>query len=74
MFAICKGRTMRALRDFNSSFAKNYPIFVFRLNGKYAIGSGKKPRKEWTCYEEAWHLFGGVKVRTNSGWWYKVHP
>ena len=27
-------------------------------DGKYAVGSSKKPRKDWTRYEEAWHLLG----------------
>ncbi len=35
-------------------------------DGKYAVRS-KKPRKDWTRYEDAWHLLRGVKVRTNSG-------
>jgi len=26
------------------------------VDGKYAIGSSKKPRKDWTLYEKAWHL------------------
>ena len=27
-------------------------------DGKYAVGSSKKPRKDWTRYEEARHLLG----------------
>jgi hypothetical protein len=43
--------------------------------GKYAVGNSHKPRKDWTRYEEAWHLLSGVKVRTNSGSRrHEVHP
>jgi hypothetical protein len=31
------------------------------VEGKYAVGSSKKPRKDWTRYEAAWHLLGGSK-------------
>src|SRR5438034_984592 len=26
------------------------------VEGKYAVGNSHKPRKDWTRYEEAWHL------------------
>jgi hypothetical protein len=31
------------------------------VDGKYAVGNSHKPRKDWTRYEDAWHLLGGVK-------------
>jgi hypothetical protein len=27
-------------------------------DGKYSVGNSHKPRKDWTRYEEAWHLLG----------------
>ena len=30
------------------------------IEGKYAVGNSHKPRKDWTRYEEAWHLIGRV--------------
>jgi hypothetical protein len=26
------------------------------IEGKYAVGNNNKPRKDWTRYEDAWHL------------------
>ncbi|HYT55979.1 MAG TPA: hypothetical protein VEQ38_14820 [Verrucomicrobiae bacterium] len=46
---------------------RNISSIYIPANGKYAVGSSKKPRKDWTRYEGAWHLLGSVKVRTNAG-------
>jgi hypothetical protein len=37
---------------------RNVGSIYLPIEGKYAIGSSKKPRKYWTRYEEAWHLLG----------------
>jgi len=49
------------------SHLRNVSYIYLPTEGKYAVDSSKKPRKNWTRYEEAWHLLRGVKVRTNSG-------
>jgi len=48
------------------SHLRNVSCVYIPADGKYAIGSRKKPVKDWTRHEEAWHLLGGVKLRTNS--------
>ena len=46
---------------------RNVSSVYIPMEGKYAVDNNNKPRKDWTRYEKAWHLLGGVKVRTNSG-------
>lgn len=31
------------------------------VEGKYAVRSSRKPRKDWTLYEDAWHLLDSSK-------------
>jgi hypothetical protein len=35
---------------------RNISSVYIPANGKYVTGSSKKPRKDWTRYERAWHL------------------
>jgi hypothetical protein len=35
---------------------RNVSAVYIPADGKYAVGSGKKLRKDWTRYEDAWHL------------------
>jgi hypothetical protein len=52
-----------------TSHLRNVSAVYIPADGKYAVGSSKKPRKDWTRYEEAWHLLdsaghhGVVRVR-----------
>ena len=39
-----------------TSHLRNVSSVYIPADGKYAVGSSKKPRKDWTRYEEAWHL------------------
>jgi hypothetical protein len=45
---------------------RNVSSVYLPVEGKYAMDSSKKAKKDWTRYEEAWHLLGGLKLRTNS--------
>jgi hypothetical protein len=55
LFAIRRGRTMK-LYVIPTSHLRNVSAVYIPADGKYAVGSSKKPRKDWTRYEEAWHL------------------
>jgi hypothetical protein len=57
LFAIRRGRTMK-LYVIPLTHLRNISSVYIPANGKYATGSSKKPRKDWTLYEEAWHLLG----------------
>jgi hypothetical protein len=46
---------------------RNISSVYIPIEGKYAVDNSHKPRKDWTRYEEAWHLLRGVKVRTSAG-------
>ena len=37
---------------------RNVSFAYIPVDGKYAVGSSKKPRKNWNQYEGAWHLLG----------------
>jgi hypothetical protein len=37
---------------------KNVSSVYIPADGKYAVGKNKKPRKDWTRFESAWHLLG----------------
>jgi hypothetical protein len=37
---------------------KNVLSVYIPAAGKYAVGNSKKPRKDWTRFESAWHLLG----------------
>ncbi len=66
LFAIRKGRAMK-LYVIPLTHLRTISSVYIPANGKYATDSSKKSRKDWTRYEEAWHLLRGVKVRANSG-------
>jgi hypothetical protein len=57
LFSIRRGRTLK-LYVIPLTHLRNISSVYIPANGKYAIGSSKKPRKDWTFYEEAWHLLG----------------
>lgn len=56
VFAI-KGRITK-LYVVPRSHLRNVSAVYVPANGKYHLYSGKKPRKDWTVYEDAWHLIG----------------
>jgi hypothetical protein len=55
LFAILKGRSMKLYVIPTSHLRKVSAVYI-PADGKYAVGSSKKPRKDWTRYEDAWHL------------------
>jgi hypothetical protein len=55
LFAVRRSRTMK-LYVIPLTHLRNISSVYIPANGKYATGSSKKPRKDWTHYEEAWHL------------------
>jgi hypothetical protein len=55
LWATKKGRTMR-LYVVPLTHLRNISSVYIPVDGKYAVGSSKKPRKDWTRYERAWHL------------------
>ena len=55
LFAVRRGRTMK-LYVIPTSHLRNVSAVYIPADGKYAVGSSKKPRKDWTRYEDAWHL------------------
>jgi hypothetical protein len=55
LWAIKGGRTMR-LYVIPLTHLRNISSVYIPANGKYATDSSKKPRKDWTRYEGAWHL------------------
>jgi hypothetical protein len=55
LFAIRRASTMK-LYVIPLTHLQNISSVYIPANGKYATGSSKKPRKDWTRYEEAWHL------------------
>jgi hypothetical protein len=62
VFAIRRGSTMK-LHVVPLTQLRNVSYVYIPVEGKYAIGSSKKPRKDWTRYENAWHLLGRKGVR-----------
>jgi hypothetical protein len=55
LFAVRRRRTMK-LYVIPTSHLRNVSSVYIPADGKYAVGSSKKPRKDWTRYEGAWHL------------------
>jgi hypothetical protein len=55
LWAIKGGRTMR-LYLIPLTHLRNVSSVYIPVEGKYAVGSSRKPVKDWTRYEEAWHL------------------
>jgi hypothetical protein len=65
VFGVRRGRAMK-LHVVPTAHLRNVSSVYIPSDGKYAVGTSKKPIKDWTRYEEAWHLLRGVKLRTNS--------
>jgi hypothetical protein len=55
LFAIRRGSTMK-LYVIPLNHLRNISSVYIPAEGKYAVGNSHKPRKDWTGYEEAWHL------------------
>ena len=55
LFAIRRRNTMKLYVIPTSHLRKVSAVYI-PADGKYAVGSSKKPRKDWTRYERAWHL------------------
>jgi hypothetical protein len=55
LFAIRRRSTMKLYVIPTSHLRKVSAVYI-PADGKYAVGSSKKPRKDWTRYEDAWHL------------------
>jgi hypothetical protein len=54
LFGIRSGRRMK-LYIIPTSQLRNVSSVYIPADGEYAEGGGKKPRKDWTRYAEAWH-------------------
>ena len=57
LFALRRGRMMK-LYVIPISHLRNISSVYIPADGKYAIGGGKKPTKDWNLYENAWHWLG----------------
>jgi hypothetical protein len=57
-FALWAMRSNRAIKVYviPLTHLRNISSVYIPANGKYATDSSKKPRKDWTRYEGAWHL------------------
>ena len=60
LWAMRSGRVMRAY-VIPLTHLRTVASVYLPVDGKYAVGNSHKPRKDWTRYEDAWHLLGGVK-------------
>ena len=61
LFALRRGRRMK-LYVIPILHLRNAPSVYIPADGKYAIGSSKKPKKDWNRYEDAWHwLHAGTR-------------
>ncbi len=59
LWAMRSGRVIRVYVIPLSHLRKVSSVYL-PVEGKYATGSSKKPRKDWTRYEEAWHLLDSL--------------
>jgi hypothetical protein len=64
VFAMLRGRTITKLYIVPIPHLKNVSSIYIPADGKYAVASGKKPQRDWTRYEDAWHLLGESRNRT----------
>jgi hypothetical protein len=55
LWAVKNGGSM-SLYVIPLSHLRNVATVYVPVEGKYAVGSSKKPRKDWTLYEGAWHF------------------
>ena len=60
LWAMRSGRVMRAY-VIPLTHLRTVASVYLPVDGKYAVGNSHKTRKDWTRYEDAWHLLGGVK-------------
>jgi hypothetical protein len=54
------GRLLRVYVVLLSHLRKVSSVYL-PVEGKYAVGHNIKPRKDWTRYEDAWHLLDSSK-------------
>ena len=55
LWAMRSGRTIKVYVIPLTHLRKVSSVYI-PVGGKYAVGSSHKPRKDWTRYENAWHL------------------
>jgi hypothetical protein len=61
LWAMRSGRIMRVY-VIPLTHLRNVSSVYIPADGKYTVGSGRKPRKDWTRYEGAWRLLGRRKA------------
>ena len=49
-------QSSKAVRDTTNPVDKCFVRLYIPADGKYASANSKKPRKDWTRFEDAWHL------------------
>jgi hypothetical protein len=56
-FAMWAMRSGRAIKEYvvPLTHLRKVPSVYLPIEGRYAVGSSKKPKKDWTRYEGAWH-------------------
>jgi hypothetical protein len=66
--ALWATRSGRAVRVYviPLTHLRNLSYVYLPVEGKYVTG-GRKPRKDWTRYEGAWHLLRSVKIPARNG-------
>jgi hypothetical protein len=55
LWAMRSGRRIRVYVIPLTHLRKVSSVYI-PADGKYAVDTGKKPQKDWTRYERAWHL------------------
>jgi hypothetical protein len=60
LWAIKKGGRTMKLYVVPLTHLRNVTSVYIPVEGKYAVGSSHKPRKDWTRYERACHLLGSA--------------
>jgi hypothetical protein len=55
LFAVRRGRRLKLYVIPTSHLRKVTSVYI-PADGKYVVGSSRKPRKDWTHYEGAWYL------------------
>jgi hypothetical protein len=59
LWATRSGRALRVYVIPLTHLRKVSSVYI-PVEGKYALGNGRKARKDWTRYEDAWHLISRV--------------
>ena len=57
VFAMRKGRNTKVY-VVPTADLRNVSYVYIPANGRYALGAGTKPQRDWTRYENAWRLLG----------------